>query len=512
MKARRAHALPTGAGLAAFLFALGLADVNVGALATVEPARAQVPVEPIPFPTPAERVDFQAYTTVGDVVPYLDRLSREVDGLAVGTLPGSRIPVARIGATGTEPPLRVLVIAAQHGTERAGLEVGLQLARDLTAGRLAQLRSRLAVRIVPSANPRVVEGRRRVSPDGIDLDRDHVRLTAPETRALWAEYAEWRPHLVLDLHELGPSEYPLQVGVPTHPNAPGALRLARYYLMPYLANTLARADVPFHEYVAPWVDGATEERAAVPVRDTGEAGGANWFTPPPLDPASARNAFALAGSPSFFIATASSRDIIGLRERTKRLHLAVSALLTAAAARAPQVIATHEAAARIPKDPLSVRAHYVESSPGAALPWIFVNDRGQREQDHLRPWRSRVSVELRLTPPEGWWIARGQAELIEALRGHGFEVEESGPTSRDGAPAALAYPGCPDAAASAATDPVATEAPADALWVAADQAGGRLLFTMVEPWSRGGWFASGVAPSPDECDSDGRFPVYRAAP
>ena len=468
--------------------------------------RAQAPAEPLAFPTPAERADYGAYTAPGQVVPYLDRLSREVEGVEIGTLPGSRIPVARVASTGTEPPLRVLVLAAQHGTERAGLEVALRLVRDVTVGRLEGLRSGLELRVVPMANPDGVAERRRLSAAGIDLYRDHIRLEASETRAIWAEYAAWRPHGVLDLHELGPSEYPLQIGVPTHPNAPGVRRLARYYLMPYVANELARADVPFHEYVAPWVDGETAERAARPIRGPEAEGDDFWFTPPPLDPATARNAFALAGSASFYIATSSSRDIIGLRERTDRLHLAVSALLTAAAAQAPVVRATVEAAERMPKDSLVLRARYVEARPGAGVPWIFINDRGQREQDYLRPWRSRVAVERRLSTPAGWWVEPDRAALIAALRDHGFRVGSADPAGGEAVRGA-AYFGCPDAG-----DPVAADVPAGGLWVPADQPGGRLLFTLIEPASRGGWFASDGEPErreSDECGPGGRFPVYR---
>jgi len=459
-----------------------------------------------------------SFTAPGEVGPYLSRLAAGVEGLTVDSLPGPvPVPIARIAADADDgaaaPVVRVLVIGAQHGTERAGLEVGLRLARDLTAGRLAHLRRRLEVRIVPMANPRGVPERRYETADGIDLDRDHVRLAAPESRALWAEYAAWRPHLVLDLHEIGPSEYTVQVGVPTHPNAPGASMFARFYLLPFMANELARADVRFHEYVAEWTDGRPREGAAAPREASGgeETGEPDfnsvWYTPPPLDPSSARNAFALAGSAAFFVAVSSSRDIIGLGERTERLYLAVRSLLMAAVGLAPDLLAAHEAASRLPKDGLVLRAGYVAEPPDAATPWLFVNSRGQREQGRLAPWRSEVVVEGELAPPAGWWLTPDQTALADALRAHGFEVEAGG-----GSRAALAYSPCESATLTPA-DP-----PADALWVPADQPGGRLLFTLIEPWSRGGWFdrasvapdeSTPDAPAPESCDEADPFPVYR---
>jgi len=506
---------------------------------------AQSPVLPVSSPTPAEASGYRSFTAPAEVGPYLERLAAAGEGVAVDTLPGPvPIPVVRIAPTAggdaeAGSVVRVLVIGAQHGTERAGLEVGLRLARDLSAGPLARLRDRLEVRIVPMANPRAVELRRRDTPEGVDLDRDHVRLAAPETRALWAAYAAWRPHLVLDLHEIGPSEYPVQIASPTHPNAPGVGRVARFFLLPYAANRLARADVPFHEYVAEWVDGRFGETAARPAGPetrpeaaSGADGMDLWYSPPPLEPSSARNAFALAGSVTFFVAAASSRDIIGLAERTDRLHLAVEALLTAAAGLSGELIAAGEAASRLPKDPQALRYHYAEAAEDAELAWIFVNDRGQREQGRLAPWRSEVVVEAALTPPSGWWLPMDH-ELVDVLRAHGFAVGEGGPEDpalAAGRPA-LSYPRCPAFEASAVHPDHEDErleavrgslrpagpagaVPGDAAWVAADQPGARLLFAIVEPWSEGGWFAA-AAPearaTAESCGDDSVFPVLRAS-
>jgi hypothetical protein len=497
---------------------------------------AQTPALPVSFPTPAEEADYLSFTSPAEVGPYLGRLADEAAGLELDTLPGpAEIPIARISAlpkNDEAPVVRVLVVGAQHGIERAGLEVALRLARDLTTGRLSGLREGLEVRIVPMANPWGVENRRRENETGVDLATDHLRLAAAETRAVWAEYTTWRPHVVLDLHELGPSEYGVQVGVPTHPGAPAARRFARFYMLPYVANRLARRDIHFHEYVATWVAGRTFERAAVPASDSlgdGDEAPRVWFSPPSLGAHSARNAFALAGSVSFFIAVPSSRDIVGLHERTDRMYLTVQALLEAAAGLSVDLVAATSAATALPKDALALRARYVARDETVRMPWVFINDRGQREQGVLAPWRPDVEVQDALSPPRGWWVAPSETELIEALRGHGFAVETPpsttdtaswGPEAIDGA-TVLAYPRCRPPGAGPAAEAEAGDAlhaaaaapPAGAAWVAADQPGARLLFTMIEPWSDTGWFSATRPDAPQvDCEAEPVYPVYRVVP
>ena len=123
------------------------------------PAQAQAPAMPTPFPTPAEQAEYLSFTAPEVVGPYLGRLAASATGVSADSLPApTPLPIVRIAPTPSSgvsgaPAVRVLVIGAQHGTERAGIEVGLRLARDLATGRLANLRRSLDVRIVPMANP-----------------------------------------------------------------------------------------------------------------------------------------------------------------------------------------------------------------------------------------------------------------------------------------------------------------------------------------------------------------------
>lgn len=89
---------------------------------------------------------------------------------------------------------RVLVIAGQHGDE-------------IRAARLTQrwfdtttLPDDVTVACIAALNPDGCAARTRLTAEGIDLNRDHVLLRAPETRACHAFVRAWAPHAVIDVH------------------------------------------------------------------------------------------------------------------------------------------------------------------------------------------------------------------------------------------------------------------------------------------------------------------------
>ena len=450
-------------------------------------------------PTPAEQAEYLSFTASDEVLPFLTALVEATSGFEldtldvltggtgnVATIPIARIPVS--SALGESPVVRVLILGSQHGTERAGLEVGLRIIRDLVNGDLESLRHTLDVRVIPMTNPLGLIRRTMGATGGIDLNRDHVGLAAAETRAIWAEYDDWRPHLVLDLHELGPSEYSVQVGVPTHPNVdPELVEFARFYILPQVAHRLARADIWFHEYVAAWEEDAEE----------------TYYTPAPLAAVHARNAFALAGAVSFLVEIASSRDIMGLEERTDRMYLATRAFLEAAVLLAEDLTTVVERASTLPNNALSISAGYTARTPDSQLPWVQINERGLRVQTALGPYLSVVEVKATLSPPAGWMIESRAGALIGLLEAHGFEVERmTGPSNRS----VQAYPACPDSLVEASIgQPTVRRFPAGSWWVSADQPGARLLFTIVEPWSQDGWTATNAD---FDCAQD-TYAVYR---
>lgn len=128
--------------------------------------------------------------------------------------------------------LRILVLAGQHGDEKPSSHGVAALTREAATGSLDLRRAHVA--LAPVLNPDGAERRSRENASGIDLNRDHQVLAAPETRALHRFVRSWRPHLIVDAHSYPPRRrrlleqgmilcHDVFVETATHPNALQAL-------------------------------------------------------------------------------------------------------------------------------------------------------------------------------------------------------------------------------------------------------------------------------------------------
>ncbi|MCP5535216.1 MAG: hypothetical protein H7A51_03155 [Akkermansiaceae bacterium] len=102
----------------------------------------------------------------------------------------------------SEKKLRVMLLAAQHGSEISGCEALLVMVGNWTTGRNRPdwLRN-MEILIVPAANPDGIENKKRVNARGVNLSTDYGLLAAPESTALNKALMEFKPHVVLDVHE-----------------------------------------------------------------------------------------------------------------------------------------------------------------------------------------------------------------------------------------------------------------------------------------------------------------------
>jgi len=110
----------------------------------------------------------------------------------------------------------VLIQNGIHAGEIDGKDASLMILRDLAAGRHREILERVTLVVLPIYN---VDGHERVSPynrpnqdgprqgmgfrttaNGLDLNRDHLKISSEEARSLIALVNAWRPHLHVDDH------------------------------------------------------------------------------------------------------------------------------------------------------------------------------------------------------------------------------------------------------------------------------------------------------------------------
>ena len=198
-----------------------------GALARAQPADGPEGI-PAELLTVAERSAFRATASHAEVEALVARLARRSphvhrvvmgtsgEGRAISVLIVADPPVRSPAelASAKERPL-VLLLGNIHGGEVCGKEALLMLARELATTADHPLKQRLVIAIAPLYNPDgnepLGEGRResqngpeavghRTNAAGLDLNRDYVKLEAPETRALARFVRRWDPAIVVDTH------------------------------------------------------------------------------------------------------------------------------------------------------------------------------------------------------------------------------------------------------------------------------------------------------------------------
>jgi hypothetical protein len=115
---------------------------------------------------------------------------------------GRSIFLVHLSRGGARARFRILFFAQQHGNEVSGKDALLTMVRDL-AQHPEQLPEDVDLYVMPMLNPDGAEAHRRTNGAGADLNRDHILLSQPETRALYRVARRIMPHLAVDCHEFG---------------------------------------------------------------------------------------------------------------------------------------------------------------------------------------------------------------------------------------------------------------------------------------------------------------------
>ncbi len=316
----------------------------------------------------------------------------------------------------------VLLVAQQHGDEPAGAEALLVVARELAQGALMPLLDRINVVLLPRANPDGAAAGRRHSASGIDINRDHLLLRSPEAQAQARLMREFRPLVVLDLHEYA-------VGSAFADKFGGVPRFDALLQYATTAN--------LHEFVTK----AAEEwfRRPVAAALQREALTTEWYHTTAGDPAdrkvamgsvrpeAARNVAGLANAVGLLVETRGAD--LGRQHLARRVHAhvtAASAALASAAEQADNLLRVRrfvdaEVAAQACRGQAVIQAAPTPSE----YELLLLDPLSGADKRVGVAWQSALQLQTVRTRarPCGYWLGADQADAVRRLRALGIGVQ-----------------------------------------------------------------------------------------
>ncbi|MFN3872722.1 MAG: M14 family zinc carboxypeptidase [Ignavibacterium sp.] len=100
--------------------------------------------------------------------------------------------------------IKVLIFAQQHGNEQSGKEAALLLINELQKQENQYLFDKMDFCLIPQMNPDGSEKNKRRNGNDVDLNRNHLILTEPETIALHKLFDKYLFEVTMDVHEYWP--------------------------------------------------------------------------------------------------------------------------------------------------------------------------------------------------------------------------------------------------------------------------------------------------------------------
>ncbi|MGE0858488.1 MAG: M14 family zinc carboxypeptidase [Gammaproteobacteria bacterium] len=476
----------------------------------VPTARAALP------PAPLEAAGYARLSSAAEIVADLDALAaasprarRETVGLSVQQRPLATLVLSSATGEPATPRPTLLLIASQHGAaEPAGGEAMLFLARELLAGALRDVLETFDVVLLPDANPDGRDLGHRANADGVNLNTDFVMLAEPESRALVAALARYRPLAVLDVHESAVlkrrslaregylTDFEAQFETANNPAVPAALlNYGRERLLPRLVALAGAEGLAAQRYIGEITS------ASQPITNGG------------LSLRNLRNRAALDGTLAVLTETKLDpsddpaptwRNIQVRAQRSLVCQRAFLRALVEQRAAASEVVATARAA--LPTEPLVLGARYVldEAHPRVSLP---LRRLAGRERVMIDFADHRRVAEGERVPMPGTLVLPAPSEALRAALERQGIVAERQSQALEIPVLAARYRREPqgEVRMTASAPRLLSTAPG-ALIVDLSQRRGRLAAVLLDPRSPSSLFAS--APFAAALDADREFEVY----
>jgi len=373
------------------------------------------------IPAPIEVNNFARVTSHDELLAFVhaaDNLSTRVTVTTIGkTTQGRDIPLVILSRDGmASQRLRTFVFCQQHGNEPSGKEAALMLIAQAVREDLDQLLEKMDILLIPCVNPDGNEAGTRRNGAGADLNRDHLLLFQPETRAVHGVFDRWMPEATMDVHEFGASgenwrragyvrAIDEQFGLPTNQNvAPSIIALGRDKLFPFLDTQLRNAGIRFFNYSVGGGPGDTVRHSTTDIND-------------------GRQSLAILHSFSVILEGRNGREMNDdLRRRTRGQLSAIRAFLTFAADHANEIstlVNTERRQLPFAMGPVAMQMNHFPD--GSLLTMPVKTYPGGKDSTILLPYTPVVRTLYQVTRPREYRIPHSQSQILELLARHGVQ-------------------------------------------------------------------------------------------
>ncbi|MDQ0218660.1 peptidase M14 [Peribacillus cavernae] len=164
--------------------------------------------------TPAFTKGEEAFTSQEEMLAYIQELEGKSPYVSVKNIgesqAGREIPALYFTKDKAIKPSfmsrkpTVWIQSQIHGNEPASGESILAIANRLTGELGEEVLDQINVIVVPRVNPDGSYNFKRQLANGLDGNRDHVKLESPEVQAIHKEFNRYSPEVVIDAHEYTP--------------------------------------------------------------------------------------------------------------------------------------------------------------------------------------------------------------------------------------------------------------------------------------------------------------------
>lgn len=140
------------------------------------------------------------YITLEHIMPVLENLPSSFSYKVLGkSVAGKSIGIIKAG----QGPHRILAWSQMHGNESTTTKAALDFLNWLGTSdhEVERLLSKVTLYMIPILNPDGASNYTRVNQNGVDLNRDALKLSQPESKILRQAFEEIKPHYCFNLHD-----------------------------------------------------------------------------------------------------------------------------------------------------------------------------------------------------------------------------------------------------------------------------------------------------------------------